>query len=137
MTMIRFAVTGLEIIIGLDDPLQPAGAAEGQIVGHGFRIDDLELVLDPRRQGGDEIGTDIAVADVAEIVGHDDIVQGFLVNAADSMASSSRQISDVGSHLIVGGMAPFADAGDLGELVDRLLVAFFQFFTVGIKKRLV
>ena len=55
----------------------------------------------------------------------------------DCQGVGGRQEGDVRGHLVVGDVAPLADAGDLGELVDGLAVALLQLLAAGVKEGLV
>ena len=109
-------------VVGLDHTLDPARAAEGQVVGDALGVGDLEVLLDPRGQAGAEVATSVVGEDVAEVVGDDDVVEALTVDAGVFDRLFRRQKAEIRGDLVVLGKSPLADLGDLLKLADGLLI---------------
>ncbi len=116
------SVPGAEKVVGVDDGLEPAGTAEGKVGSDTGGIANTQRLLDAGRQGGNEVQTEVLNSHVAEVVGHDDVVQGLGIDPGVGQGFPGRLGPQIRRHFVVGGVAPFRDARDLLQLRHHLAI---------------
>src|SRR6202040_2945349 len=95
-------VTRTDHRVGQDHALQPARTAEDHVDRHAERILDLQFVLDPRGEGGNEVRACAAGAHIAKVVGDDDVVERFAIDARGLQRLPRGVEGDVGGHEVLG-----------------------------------
>src|SRR4051812_427089 len=78
-------------------------------------------MLDAVGEGRNGIRLDGMLDDVAEVVGHYDLVEGFRINATILNSPAGGNGADIGGIEVGFGIAPLGDAGDLFEFIYYFL----------------
>src|SRR5882762_1819843 len=124
-------------VICLNQALKPTGAAKRNIVGDRPGVIDLQELFDPGAERRNAIRSPVALFDVAEIMGYDNVVQCFFVNVCREKRFFAGIESNVGGDLVVGYIPSFLNSCNFPELANDFFIRSFKSLSIRLVKSMI